>query len=214
MPNPSDDHREPVPRPRGAGRVILLNGASSAGKSTLAKALQAALPEPFLHISSDQFIDAGMLPRRTSDGGQFDWWHQVRPRFFAGFHACLPALAHAGNDLIIEHIIEFRSWRALLADLLHDLDVFLIGVHCDLDEIDRRERQRADRRGGEGRTHITHDKIHTFGPYDLDIDTTTGVPPDLVQSVRTAWRHRRGASALTRRHTPTTTTAAAEADEL
>jgi chloramphenicol 3-O-phosphotransferase len=44
--------------------VILLNGASSSGKSTLAKALQRALDEPFLHVSSDQFVVAGMLPDR------------------------------------------------------------------------------------------------------------------------------------------------------
>ena len=82
---------EPIPEQRGAGRVILLNGASSSGKSTLAKALQAALPQPFLHVSSDQLVQAGMLPHRSSDGGAFDWWHQIRPRFFAGQLALLRA---------------------------------------------------------------------------------------------------------------------------
>ncbi|WP_342673868.1 phosphotransferase-like protein [Cryptosporangium arvum] len=72
---------------RSAGRVILLDGASSSGKSSLAKAY--ARSEPFLHVSSDQFVAAGMLPERRNDGGTFDWWHQVRPRFFDGFHHCL-----------------------------------------------------------------------------------------------------------------------------
>jgi chloramphenicol 3-O phosphotransferase len=179
---------EPMPAPRGPGRVILLNGASSSGKSTLARALQAALPEPFLHVSSDHLV--GMLPRRRDDGGPFDWWHQVRPRFFAGFHRCLPALTAAGNDLIVEHIIEFPSWRAELARLLAEQDVFLVGVHCDLREIDRRERARGDRHIGEGRTHVTVDRIHTFGPYDLDIDTTGGITPALTRSVLDAWRAR------------------------
>src|SRR5215211_6631588 len=61
---------EPVPTPRGSGRIILLNGASSSGKSALAKALQEALDEPFLHVSSDQFVAAGMLPRRREDDGR------------------------------------------------------------------------------------------------------------------------------------------------
>jgi chloramphenicol 3-O-phosphotransferase len=74
-----------------------------------------------------------------------------------GFHRCLPALAAAGNDLIVEHIIEFRACRHDLAVLLADLDVFLIGVHCALDEVDRRERVRGDRRIGEGRTHVELD---------------------------------------------------------
>jgi chloramphenicol 3-O phosphotransferase len=37
---------------------------------------------------------------------------------------CLPALAAAGNDLIVEHIIEFRAWREYLATLPGDLDAF------------------------------------------------------------------------------------------
>jgi chloramphenicol 3-O phosphotransferase len=181
---------EPVPPARGPGRVIILNGASSSGKSTLAKALQETLDEPFLHLSPDHLVDAGVLPRRRDDNGPFNWWHEMRPRFFAGFHRCLPALAHAGNDLIVDHIIEFASWRRDLADLLTGLDVYLIGVHCELDEIDRRERQRGDRRIGEGRTHVTSDGIHTFGSYDLEVDTTAGVTTDLALTVINAWRHR------------------------
>lgn len=104
---------EPVPSPRGPGRIILLNGASSSGKSTLATALQAALDAPFLHVSSDQLVAAGILPARRERGGPFDWWHQVRPRFFAGFHRCIPALAAAGNDLIVEHIIGSQAASGL-----------------------------------------------------------------------------------------------------
>jgi len=187
---------EPVPAAKGRGRIIFLNGASSSGKSTLAKALQAALDEPFLHVSSDHLVDAGFLPERREKGGPFDWWHQMRPRFFEGFHRCLPAFAEAGNNLIVEHIIEFASWRRELATLLAGLDVYLVGVHCDLDELDRRERERGDRRAREGRTHIEIDGIHTFGRYDLDVDTTAGVNADLVQSVLTAWRQRTPERAL------------------
>lgn len=187
---------EPEPTRRGPGRIIVLNGASSSGKSTLAKGLQAAMPEPFLHVSSDHLADSGMLPRRADDGGPFDWWHEVRPRFFAGFHRCLPALASAGNDLIVDYVIEFPTWRAELSRLLRGFDVFLVGVHCDLDEIDRCERGRGDRRIGEGRTHVAVDRIHTFGPYDLEVDTTSGVSPALVESVLTAWRDRAPLRAL------------------
>ena len=102
---------EPHPPDRGPGRIIFLNGASSSGNSTLAKVMQEALPEPFLHVSSDHLAASGMLPARRDPEGPFAWWQQMRPRFFDGFHRCLPALAAAGNDLIVEHIIEFRAWR-------------------------------------------------------------------------------------------------------
>ncbi|MCT9934911.1 chloramphenicol phosphotransferase CPT family protein [Planotetraspora sp. A-T 1434] len=80
---------------RSTGAAHVDNGASSSGKSTLAKALQRALEEPFLHVSSDQFVSAGMLPDRREDSGPFSWWNQMRPRFFAGFRRCLPALAES-----------------------------------------------------------------------------------------------------------------------
>ena len=130
---------EPVPSPRGPGRIILLNGASSSGKSTLAKALQEVLDEPFLHVSSDQLVAAGFLPQRREEEGPFEWWRQMRPRFFAGFHRCLPALAEAGNDL-----------------------------------------------------------IQTFGPYDLEVDTTTGAVGEIAESILSAWRLRAPDRALAR----------------
>ena len=46
-----NDKREP-------GKIILINGASSAGKSTLAHALQQKLPEPFLHWSFDHLRES------------------------------------------------------------------------------------------------------------------------------------------------------------
>jgi chloramphenicol 3-O phosphotransferase len=199
-----EEAAEPVPAARGPGRIILLHGASSSGKSTLARELQDVLDEPFLHISSDQLVDSGVLPRRREEDGPFNWWHQIRPRFFAGFHRCLPALAGAGNDLIVEHIIEFASWRRDLARLLDGLDVYLIGVHCDLDEIDRRERARGDRRLGEGRTHVLVDGIHTFGPYDLEVDTTAGATRQLAETIVAAWRERTPDRALHRAEGPPT----------
>jgi hypothetical protein len=46
-----------------------LNGASSSGKSMMAKAVQEALPEPFLHVSPDHLVASGMLPApRDPDG--------------------------------------------------------------------------------------------------------------------------------------------------
>ena len=36
--------------------IILVNGPSSAGKTTLCRALQAAIPEPYLVAAFDDFI--------------------------------------------------------------------------------------------------------------------------------------------------------------
>ena len=43
-------------------KVILLNGASSAGKTTLARELQVVAKHPYLRLSVDDFL--AMLPER------------------------------------------------------------------------------------------------------------------------------------------------------
>ena len=171
-----------------AGRIIVLHGASSSGKSTLSRALQRVLDEPFLHVASDML--AVGLPERREPDGPFLWAGNLRPRFFDGFHRCIPVLATAGNDLIVEHIIELEEWRATLTELLRPFDVFLVAVHCSLDEIDRRERLRGDRRIGEGREHVEVDRIHDLGPYDLQVDTTHRDPEDVAVAVAARWRER------------------------
>ena len=40
------------------------------------------------------------------------------PRFFDGFHRSVAAFADAGNNLILEHILDTPGWRGQLAVLL------------------------------------------------------------------------------------------------
>jgi chloramphenicol 3-O phosphotransferase len=177
-----------------SGKVILVNGASSAGKSTLSRALQAALDEPFWHFSIDHLIAAKTLPDARIKSGEFPW-PDLRPHFFDGFHRCLPALAGAGNNLIVEHIVETDAWMRRLVRLLASFDVFFVGVHCPLPELERRERARGDRRIGEARQD--YELAHTFGAYDFEVDSTEPLDRN-VETVIAAWRARRRPSAFDR----------------
>lgn len=88
-----------------SGHLILINGASSAGKSTLCHALRDALPEPFLHFSLDFFMFGDQVLPRTPEG-KLKNWRGIRPHVFEGFHRCLPALLTAGNNLVVDYIAE------------------------------------------------------------------------------------------------------------
>lgn len=174
------------------GKIIMLNGASSSGKSTLARALQAALDEPFWHISIDHLIVANILPKSRIDSGEFAW-REMRPAFFDGFHRCLPALAEAGNNLIVEHIVETSEWMDRLLELLEPFDVFFVGLHCPLPELERRERKRGDRRIGEAK--FDFETTHEFCIYDLEI--VSSLPVDVnVDSVLAAWKLRQTPNAF------------------
>jgi chloramphenicol 3-O phosphotransferase len=175
-----------------SGKIILLNGASSSGKSTLAQALQAQLPLPFWHYSIDHLIAAKVLPGARIDSGEFPWAN-LRQQFFEGFHRSIPALAAAGNNLVVEHIVETEAWMHRLLHLLGGFDVFFVGVHCPLEELERRERLRGNRRIGEARADFA--VTHTFGSYDFECSATNGVDR-VAPQVTAAWVARGPSSAF------------------
>ncbi len=176
------------------GKIILVNGASSSGKSTLCSALQAKLELPFWHYSIDHILAAKMLPDARIKSTEF-LWANIRSQFFAGFHQTLPALAGAGNNLMIEHIVETQEWMQLLLELLNPFDVFFVGVHCPVLELERRELARGDRPVGDARKDF--EIVHSFGVYDLEIDSTKNLIAN-VETVISAWKARKQPSSFHR----------------
>lgn len=167
--------------------LILLNGASSAGKTTLCRALRDALPVPFLHFSLDLFMfEADVLPR-TPDGRVRDW-EGIRPQVFSGFNRCLPALLDAGNNLVVDYIIETPQMWAEFQRCLEGHDVLLVGLHCPLDELERREQARGDRGTGDARRDA--ETVHTFTAYDLELDCLMPLSQQVAQVIH-AWEQRR-----------------------
>jgi chloramphenicol 3-O phosphotransferase len=73
------------------GKIILLNGPSSSGKTTLALALQKQLDISFIRFSFDLFLDHKAFPREQIKSGKFSW-EEMRPAIFRGIHQCLPEL--------------------------------------------------------------------------------------------------------------------------
>ena len=177
-----------------AGRLILLHGASSAGKSTIARALMAITPTPFWHISPDHLRDAGALPWDRFRRGEFRW-ADYREAWFTGFERALPAYLSAGNDLIVDYILETEDGARAFVASLAGFDVFCVGVHCPLQELERRERSRGDRRLGDARRDF--ETIHAHCAYDLEVDSTRPADENAA-AVLAAWAGRTRPSAFER----------------
>jgi chloramphenicol 3-O phosphotransferase len=168
------------------GKIIFLHGASSSGKSTLARQLQARIEEPFWHISIDHLRDAGVLPMERFRSGEFHW-KAARAPFFDGFHRSLAAYAAAGNNLVIEHILDTAGWFEDLVRLLAPFDVFFVGVHCPLPLLFEREQARGDRPVGSAEQDFH--TIHSGMRYDFEVHTDQD-PAENVLRIIEAWKHR------------------------
>lgn len=164
------------------GRLIVLNGASSAGKSTLCRALLEVLPEPFLWFPLDLFLDGDLRPKRRD--GRFAWTQRRAP-IFAGHLACLRALAEAGNNVLTDVVLESQAQADAWQAMLEGLDVFWVGVHCSLEELERRELARGNRSTGDARRDL--ETVHSFRAYDLEIDSTQPTSQN-VESIARGWQ--------------------------
>jgi len=172
----------PAPRPTAPapGLLVVLNGTSSAGKSTLARALQARLPGDYLHVALDAF-------RAMEPAGYFG--PGARPQHGLRLAAlcralhgtCATYLAH-GQNVLLDHVLDPAAWRHL-ADDLAGHRVLLVAVHCDADELARRERQRPDRAPGLAASQRV--AIHHQRRYDFSVDTTSCSADDCAAAVAT-----------------------------
>lgn len=170
-----------------AATIILLNGVGSAGKSSIARALQAMLSDPWLHVSMDGFLD--MLPGHLHDDpdgfayrtfADHDGMPQVEitagpagERLLAGMRLAIAAMAGAGNSLIVDDVIldgGLSEYEVLLAGF----SFMKVGVFAPLPVLEEREARRGDRMPGLARWQFG--RVHAGARYDLEVDTATADP--------------------------------------
>ncbi len=185
------------------GKVILLNGCSSAGKTTLAKKLQQMLPEPYQHISLDQFRDG--LPDRVrglnspagSPGAcglnvvpaQIDgaWTTAIQfgphgDRILAGMRRAIASLSELGCGVIADDLLFKRSYLEDYARVLAPETTWFVGVRVSLEIAQQRETLRPGRFPGTATNHF--DLVHSHGvPYDLEVDTSLLTPRAVAQRI-------------------------------
>lgn len=174
--------------------IILLNGVSSSGKSSIARELLFLLDRPYFHLAVDAF--GAMRATTWATEPTPDEIPQILRRTRAGFHRAVAGMAEAGNDLVVDHVLS-EPWRlADLLDLLTPYEVFFVGVHCAPQELRRREQERGDRAVGQGEAQIK--AVHDPGVYDLECDTTATDPRDSALAIRSALAARVRPSAFER----------------
>lgn len=164
-------------------RILFLHGASSSGKSTLIQAVRQLSPTPLMHLSIDHLRDSGAIQTESYAAKGLKWRHH-RAVFFDGFHRSVAGFADAGNDLILEHILDTDGWHGALKSLLSGHDVFFVALHVPLDTLIAREAARGDRPKGSAAQDFTH--IHNGLTYDLTL-SGSDAPQDNAAALLKAW---------------------------
>lgn len=175
-------------------KIIFLNDVGSVGKTSIAKMLQAILKQAYLHVGVDQFIE--MMPEKYIghyQGINFKASQingkpiveittgEMGKRVMQGMRHAIAALAHQGNNLIIDEVIIGNEMKEY-TQLLSPFQVFYIGVFAPLDVIEHRECGRKDRFIGLARWQ--YDLVHQHKSYNLEIDTTSLSPMDCAKLIK------------------------------
>lgn len=167
--------------------VIVLNGASSSGKSSIALELQGLLPRPFLAFGVDTLVASPPASSTHEPGIVFgsDGVVAVGDRFRQLEHAWYQGLAAIARDdvgvIIDEVFLGGRESQDRLRSALDGLRVVWVGVRCDLEVAIAREVARPERTEGmaSSQAMIVHEGVQ----YDLQVDTTTNTALECATTI-------------------------------
>jgi chloramphenicol 3-O phosphotransferase len=168
--------------------VIVVNGGSSSGKTSIVREMQATLVEPWLAVSIDDFVYC--LPpalQQSADGFDVtsDGTVQIGSTFRrleGAWMAGIAATARAGAPVIVDDVfLSAAASQARWQTALTGLAIAWVGVHCDPDIATQRESRRSDRDAGMAALQAR--QVHHGVVYDVQVDTSRTSSQDCARSI-------------------------------
>ena len=182
------------------GRILVLNGAPSSGKTTLARALQSLLSEPHQIVGLDRWlssvprelltvvddpnhppVDGFLIPIRDGVQIALPTLGAAALEVISNMYASFASVADAGTNLIVDDVLWHPAARAMAIAQFADRDAWLIGVFCPIEIAVEREQARGDRaRGG---AVLFGDLVHAHVVYDYAVDTSILSPGEAAKAI-------------------------------
>lgn len=150
------------------GRAVILNGPSSAGKSTLMQQLQADATTPWVMFDELSF---GSVP-----SGYLIWRDTAGP-LRRGFLAGIAALAAEGNQVVLS---AGGFPQQDFVNAFAAVPTLYVGLDCALDVLVERQRGRDDRWGGLAEGSLG---CHDGWRYDVRLDSGRASPGELAAEI-------------------------------
>ncbi len=181
------------------GTVIILNGPSSVGKTSIIKAFQDKQKTPWLGTGIDHLYVGVIPPAWLDDKPKHQSIMTViksedkdgpivkavfgpeGEKVIKGMHRAIAAYAHSGNNVIVDYIKYEPEWIVDFKGSLSDVKVIFVGVNASLESIKQREKKRGTSPEGHARSH--YDTVHQGIDYDLMIDTDSLTPEQSADKI-------------------------------
>jgi chloramphenicol 3-O phosphotransferase len=175
-----------------SSKIILLNGCSSAGKSSISEKIMELSEEPWLNFSLSTFWNAlspkykgfgeksnegfQFIPRQNEQGFPINEIKEIKinsygEKIFNSMPKVFKQLVDDGHDLIIEEVILEKKYLENYKKYLKGHQVYFVSVSCELPVLEKREKLRGDRVIGSN--YAQYFKIKDLNwKYDLKIDSS------------------------------------------
>lgn len=168
------------------GRIVILNGAPRAGKSSIVEAVQARLDGVWINLGVDNYMK--MIPAQFQPGiglrpgGERPDMEPMIATLYEALYASIAAHSDLGVQTVVDvghHDFYSRPLGILprCARILAGYPVLFVGVHCPLEVIlARREATGYPARQPDGTVLPPilrwQEAVHSPGIYDLSVDTS------------------------------------------
>jgi len=185
-----------------SGKLVIVNGGSSTGKSSLISEFVNLSDEPWVTAGVDKFwmmfpIDFDSDCARSgrafdfrleSEDGQLELVDihttALGHRLYTGMHHAIRAFVEVGLNVIVDHIFWEQSWADECARVFSSVDVLMVLTDAPEAVARQREDQRMDRPFS-GLSRVTARKLRQVRiEYDLTLDTSTITPLDAALAVK------------------------------
>jgi len=136
------------------------------------------LIEPYCWISVDNFLNTIHEKFFISE------YRTTLRQTLKAMHHTIKLFSDMGLNVIVDHVLEKQEWLDECVKILHENPVLFVHVTCQLEELQRREKERGDRNIGQGESQIL--MLKNANPkdiYDITIDTHYNVKEECANKI-------------------------------
>jgi chloramphenicol 3-O phosphotransferase len=188
-----------------SGTVIILNGPSGSGKSSIQKEFQKLMmPNLWLKIGIDGFFD-GVMPEITPEN--MAYWQSPNPirwiekskdaqgndiitlhvgpegeKVAYAMNSAIAAYAKNGCNIIVDYIAYKQEWLADLEKKLTRFKTYYVAVKIPLEILEQREEARGTSPKGHARSHYF--SVYGARKYDLTVDSQKNSAQEIAQRLK------------------------------